>query len=311
MMEFKKEQETINISGIKFGGRVGENPTVLIGSIFNKGEKLVLNEKLGVFNKEEAEKLIYLQKELADKSGNPCMLDIYGTHEIALQKYVNFVANLTNGPFLLNVPSVEIRINLLKYAQEIGLSNRVIYNSINYTLMENEIIAIRNYKIKSALIQSLNPRNPTVKGMLAILRGNNTQAGLIEKSKRAGIKNILLFTSVFEVPTIGIASRGIYDLKEEFGFPTGTAPVGIIGRWCLKNETFTGDYKKSCEAAGVAIAQAMGADYIIYGSLKKAEYIFPAAAIVDAMISLNSRSSFGNRTINKEHPLKKLYFPLT
>lgn len=309
MINFRKEQKTLNICGIKVGGKIGENPTVLIGSIFNKGDKLVLNEKLGVIDKNEAERLIYYQKEISDQSGNPCMLDIYGTHELALQKYIDFVTSLTKDPFLLNVPTVDIRINLLKYIEEIGLIERIIYNSINYTLVSDELLAIKKHNVKSALIQSLNPSNPKIKGMLDILLGKDENTGLIEKSKKAGIKNLLLFTSVFEVPTIGIASTGIYRLKQEFGFPTGTAPTGIIGRWCLKNKSFKGDFKKACETTGVALAQAMGADYIIYGTLKKAEYIFPAVAIVDAMIALNSRITFGNRVINKTHPINKLYFP--
>jgi tetrahydromethanopterin S-methyltransferase subunit H len=310
-MNFKKEQKTLNICGIKLGGKIGENPTVLIGSIFNKGDKLVINEKSGIFNKKEAENLIFFQKELADQSGNPCMLDIVGTHEFALQKYIDFVTGLNIDPFLLNVPSVEIRIRLLKYLEDIGLINRLVYNSINYTLVENEMKALQMYKVKSALIQSLNPSNPKITGMLEILNGKKEYDGLLNKSIKAGIENTLLFSNVFEVPTIGIASMGIYSLKEKFGFPTGTAPVGIIGSWCLKNKTFKGDFKKACEVTGVTLAQSMGADFIIYGSLKKAEYIFPAVAIVDAMISLNSRITFSNRKISKNHPLYRLYFPLT
>ncbi len=308
-MNFKKEQKILNICGIKLGGKISENPTVLIGSIFCKGDKLVLNEKLGVINKKEAERLIYYQKEISDKSGNPCMLDINGTNELALQKYIDFVSGLTKDPFLLNAPT-NIRINLLKYIEEIGLIERLIYNSINYAVIDNEILAIKKYHVKSALIQSLNPRNPKINGMIDILLGKDENIGLIEKAQTAGIKNILLFTNVLELPTIGIASRGIYGLKQEFGFPAGTAPTGIIGRWCIKNRIFNGDFKKACETTGSALAQAMGADYIIYGALKKAEYIFPAVAIVDAMIALNSRITFRNKIINNKHPINKLSFPL-
>ncbi|MFX1569549.1 MAG: hypothetical protein ACFFCV_14405 [Promethearchaeota archaeon] len=309
MINFEREQKILNICGIKIGGKIGENPTVLIGSIFTKGDKLVLNEKLGVINKKEAERLIYYQKEISDMSGNPCMLDIAGINKLTLQKCIDFVAGLTKDPFLLNAPT-NIRINLLKHLEEIGLIERLIYNSINYTVIDNELLAIRKYNVKSALIQSLNPRNPKINGMLDTLLGKDENTGLIKKAQMAGIKNLLLFTNVFELPTIGIASRGIYRLKQESGFPTGTAPTGIIGRWCLKNNTFNGDFKKACETTGSTLAQAMGADYIIYGTIKKAEYIFPAVAIVDAMIALNSRISFKNKILNNKHPINKLYFPL-
>jgi len=311
MLNFKKEQQTLDIGGIKIGGQSGEYPTVLIGSIFYEGDKIVSDENKGIFNKKIAEDLIFLQKEFSDKSGNPCMLDVVGTSEAALRNYINFVANLTSEPFLLNITSAELRIKLIKYIEEIGLTNRIIYTSINYTLSEEEINAIKIYNIKSTLIQSINPNNPRISGMLDLLNGKGGNEGLIGKSKRAGLKNLLLFTNVFEIPTIGLASRGIYRLKEEFGFPTGTAPVGVIGRWCIRNDIFKGNFKGACESAGVALAQAMGADFIIYGTLKKAEYIFPAAAIIDAMISLNSRITFGLRTIEKNHPINKLHFPLT
>jgi tetrahydromethanopterin S-methyltransferase subunit H len=308
MFNFKKEQQVFDFGAIKIGGNVGQYPTVLIGSIFHKGDKIVSDEKSGIFDKKKAEELIFLQKELSDKSGNPCMLDVVGTHERALKNYIDFISNLTNEPFLLNAITSNLRIKLLKYIEEIGLNDRIIYTSINYTATKEEFYAIKLYKIKSALIQSLNPRNPRITGMIDILIGKNGNMGLIEMAKKFGVKNLLLFTNVFETPTIGIASRGIYRLKNLIGLPTGTAPVGAVSKWCVGNNLFKGKFKEACESTGVTLAQAMGADFIIYGALKKAEYIFPAAAIVDAMISLNSRITFKIRTTEKNHPIYKLTF---
>ncbi len=310
MINFRKEQQVLDIDGIKLGGTVGENPTVLIGSIFHQGDKKVKDEKKGLFDKKKTEELIYMQKELSDQSGNPCMLDIAGTSELALQKYVQFVAEISTDPFLLNAVSSEIRINLMKFIREIGLNNRAIYTSINYTLTEEELNGILECNVESAIIQSFNPRNPRIAGLIDILKGKDKEEGLIEKAQRAGLKKLLLFTSVFEIPTIGVASRNIYRLKEEFGLPTGTAPVGVIGRWCIKNEIFKGNFKGACEAAGVSLALAMGTDFIIYGTLEKAEYIFPSTAIVDAMIRRNSKMNFKNKFDSEDHPLSKLYFPL-
>ncbi|MFW9936539.1 MAG: hypothetical protein ACFFD5_02750 [Candidatus Thorarchaeota archaeon] len=310
MINISKKQEVLDIGGIKFGGKIGEYPTVLIGSIFHKGDKKVKDEKKGIFDKKEAERLIYLQKELSDKTGNPCMLDIVGISEIALKNYIQFVTELSSEPFLLNAVSSDIRINLLKYIEEIGLNNKAIYTSINYTLTEKEYNGILKHNIESAIIQSLNPRNPRIPGMISILKGDKSDEGLIYKAKSAGLKKILLFTSVFEVPTIGVASRGIYRLKEEFGLPTGTAPVGVISRWCIRSDNFQGNIKGACEATGIALSLAMGADFIIYGTLEKAEYVFPATALVDAMIRRNAKINFKTKFNSNDHPLRKLYFPL-
>ena len=43
MFEFKSKQQTFNIGGIKVGGVPGQNPTVLIGTIFYHGHKAVID----------------------------------------------------------------------------------------------------------------------------------------------------------------------------------------------------------------------------------------------------------------------------
>jgi len=294
VFEFRKEQQIAKIDDIKIGGHSGENPTVLIGSIFHQGDKIVSDRKLGIFNKKEAESLIFKQKELSDKSGNPCLLDVAGIYEKACRKYIDFIASITDDPFLLNAPSAELRMKLIDYTKEIGLNDKIIYTSLNYKCTEEEINTIKKCKIKSALLQAFNPRDPRISGMIKLLGGSLKHEGLIEKANRADLKNLLLFSNVLDLPSVGLASRGIYEIKERFGLPTGTAPVGIIGKWCLNTKEFSGDFKLACEATGIALAQAMGADYIIYGALKKAEYIFPAAKIIDEMIAYNSRITFYN-----------------
>ena len=65
MFIFDKEQKTFEISGIKIGGQPGDIPTVLIGSIFYQGHKIVKDEKKGIFNREKAENLINRQDEFS------------------------------------------------------------------------------------------------------------------------------------------------------------------------------------------------------------------------------------------------------
>ena len=42
---FEKEQKTFQIGDIKVGGQPGENPTVLLASMFHKGDKIVTDRK--------------------------------------------------------------------------------------------------------------------------------------------------------------------------------------------------------------------------------------------------------------------------
>ncbi|MHA1905426.1 MAG: tetrahydromethanopterin S-methyltransferase subunit H family protein, partial [Candidatus Thorarchaeota archaeon] len=38
MFVFKQEQKTYDFGGVKIGGNPGENPTVLVGGLFVKGQ---------------------------------------------------------------------------------------------------------------------------------------------------------------------------------------------------------------------------------------------------------------------------------
>jgi tetrahydromethanopterin S-methyltransferase subunit H len=299
LFRFKKLQEIFEIGGIKIGGQPGELPSILIGSIFHVGHKIVKDRTSGTFNKNEAKRLIKVQEEMSERTGNPCMLDVVGESSKVLVKYIEFISEVTDMPFLINGPNISVRSEATKYAIEIGLKDKVIYDSINYTLNDEEILAIRKTGIKSALIQAFNPKNPHPQGMISILRD------LIDSSSESGIKKYLLFMPVLDVPSIGFGSYGIRLAKEEFGMPVGTAPIGVVGRW-NRCEEFGRYAKKTCRAGAASLAQSMGANFLIYGSLSKARDIFPVCSMMDAVIAYNARN-LGIKPLTKDHPLYKIF----
>jgi tetrahydromethanopterin S-methyltransferase subunit H len=235
------------------------------------------------------------------------MIDLVGKTEDAIKRYIDFVADLTNAPILINGPTATVRIEGARYAGEIGLSGRSIYNSINFTIQKEEIETMRDTGLTAALIQAFNPRSPWPQAMIDILRGGDDREGLLSIASKAGIEKTLILTPVLDIPHIGCSAAGIWRVKEEIGLPTGTAPVGVMGFWRR-----AGRYDPSIKAVartGAAIfAQSMGADFIIYGSLAKADIIFPACALIDSMIAYNARS-LGIRILSKNHPLYKIFKP--
>jgi tetrahydromethanopterin S-methyltransferase subunit H len=50
MSKFEKEQKVFDSSGVKVGGQPSEYPTVLIGSIFYDGHKIVTDAMKGDLN---------------------------------------------------------------------------------------------------------------------------------------------------------------------------------------------------------------------------------------------------------------------
>jgi tetrahydromethanopterin S-methyltransferase subunit H len=305
LFKFKKEQQIFEIGGIKVGGQPGELPTVLIGSIFHEGQKIVKDRNLGLFDKEKAKTLISIQEEMSEKTGIPCMLDVVGQTSKALVRYIDFISNITDIPILVNGPDISTRISGLNHGIEIGLRDKMIYNSINYTLSNEEIQAIKEIEVKSAIIQAFNPSNPLPKGMISIFKGTSEKTSLLEGAIKAGITKPLAFTPVLDVPAIGYGAKGLNMIKEEYGLPTGTAPVGVIGSW--KKISKLGKFAKTtCRSSATTLAQTMGADYIIYGSVAKAKGIFPACAMIDAIIAYHARD-YRIKPISKKHPLYRVF----
>jgi tetrahydromethanopterin S-methyltransferase subunit H len=122
--------------------------------------------------------------------------------------------------------------------------------------------------------------------MLQILDGPR---GLIQLARDAGITKPLLFAPVLDLPSVGTAATGVHLLKNEFGLPSGTAPVGVVGRSpAISN---LGQHaKRTGRASVIGLCQGLGADFIIYGTLARAREVFPACAAVDAAIAYSARS---------------------
>ena len=305
MFKFGKEQKIFEIGDVKIGGQPGELPTVLIGSLFHEGHRIVKDRKSGIFDRRKAERLIKVQEEMSEKTGIPCMLDVVAESSEALVKYIDFVSEVTDVPFLINGQAMSVRVAAASHAVEVGLQERAVYNSINYTLKDEEIKAIQETGLRAAIIQAFNPRNLHPKGMISILQGDAKQMGLLQGAYRAGITKPLVLMPVLDVPSIGPATQGVYLAKEEFGIPTGTAPIGVVGRWKRVGE-FGKHAKKACRAGAAALVQCMGGDFIIYGSAAKASDVFPACAMIDAVVAYNARE-YGIRPLTKIHPISTIF----
>ncbi len=86
MFVFEKEQIIHNIGGVKIGGNPGETATVLAGTIFYGGHKIVTDPKTGAFDKDAATALIQKQDEMSQLTGNPALVQIFSETEVALKK---------------------------------------------------------------------------------------------------------------------------------------------------------------------------------------------------------------------------------
>ena len=150
----------------KLGGQPGEYPTVLAGTIFYGGHKIIEDEKAGTFDKEKAEALIKNMEEMSDVTGNPCIVQTFGATAEAMVKYLEFVGEVTDAPFMIDSTSADAKVDGAKYAHEAGLAERAIYNSINMASEADELQAVADTDLSASIVLGFNPMEPGVEGKI-------------------------------------------------------------------------------------------------------------------------------------------------
>ena len=303
MFRFEKEQKIVEAGGIKLGGQPGELPTALTASIFYIGHKIVEDKKKGIFDKARAETLINRMDELSDMTTNPFILDVVGTSVEAFQSYIDFVAKVTDAPIQIDAISPRLRIEAIKWSNEVGLSSRLVNNSIYRGVKEKELDNLKACGVKASVILCDNPADESTQGKLDVL------PGILEMADKAGIEGALIDTAM---PSwgigIGAGLRSIYLIKEMYGdcgaVGTGIGNVSDTLGWVKGN--FPKQIKKAVDASQNAILPMIGADWIMFGPIEFAEFVFPAVAVVDTYI-LTATAELGTRpAIEGMHPLFKL-----
>ena len=308
MFKFSKAQQIFEIDKVKVGGQPGQLPTVLIGSIFYSGHRIVTDPRHGRFDRQQAEQLLVQEEEMSRQTGNPRIIDVNSEFAEAMLLYIDFIAEKTDSPFLIDSPVAEVSLAALRYVKEVGLTNRAIFNSINPSTKPEEIRAISEAGLESAIILTFNSKRPTIDGRMAILEGREMCKSLLELSREAGITKTLVDVSVLDVPDPGPVSRTIYLVKEGFGLPAGGGLHNAIGMWC--------DYKdldSSTRLIARSVANTMpitlGADFLLYGPIRNAPTVFTACALADAYVAYAMRQQYKISPLTREHPLYKIFKP--
>ena len=308
MFKFDKEQTVFDFGGVKMGGQPGEYPTVLCGTIFYGGHNIVNDELTGDFDKEKADKLLTDMIEMSDVTGNPCIAQVFGQ---AIVKYLEFVGDNYELPFLIDSTSGDARVAGARYADEVGLTQRAIYNSINMSAEKSELEALKETDIDSSIILGFNPMNSTVQGKIAMWEDGDDgsyEKGLLEVAADCGIDKFMMDTAVTPLEQgAGIAAKTTFAEKAKWGYPVGSGIHNVPSAW-----DWLRDYKKAgnktaytvCDI-GANIVQVMtGGDFVLFGPIDNAKIAFPAVAQTDMFIA-EAAADFGTEAV-EDHPINKL-----
>ena len=287
MFRFKREQSVVNLAGVRMGGQPGELASVLCGTIFYQGHKIVEDEEKGLFDRAAAERLVSRQGELSEETGCPSVLHIYARSSEAFSRYLDFTEKVWSGPFIIDSADPATRMAAAALLSEQGYADKAVYNSISLATDEAEARAIRDSEVDSAIILAYNPTQPGVEGSLTVLEtgGAAREKGLLDAARDMGINNMLIDPAVLPLGSgAGAALRFSVAAKARLGLPVGSGIHNAVSSWPWLAGKDAGA-KRGCDAAAAAMQLLAGADFLLYGPIEMAEIIFPAAAMADILVA--------------------------
>jgi tetrahydromethanopterin S-methyltransferase subunit H len=108
---------------------------------------------------------------------------------------------------------------------------------------------------------------------------------MLSKVKQAGLENLLVDTAVVDIPTLGLASKAIHNVNDQYGYPAGYGAHNSVASWKKLKTKYTKDAAKSFVTVANALPVALGADFILYGAAESAPEIFPSVAMIETAFS--------------------------
>ncbi|MFW9800360.1 MAG: hypothetical protein ACFFD9_07985, partial [Candidatus Thorarchaeota archaeon] len=281
MMQFTSEQRTLDIGGVKVGGRPGLVPTVMVGSIFYSKDKLVVEEKTGSIDRKKTEAMLQQLAEVSEKTGLPSMLDVVAVTPQAIDEYLRILADLTDMPLLIDGSgSSEVNSAGLATAQDAGILDRVVLNSLTPDDGDDIYDAVQETGVKSAIILTFSNT-----AMASATKRAELADRLLEKAKRAGITNALFDTGVVDLLTLGLACRALVSIKERHGLPVGCGAHNAVAMWNGLVSKFGKEAKEPAFVGSSLMPVVLGADFVLYGPIKHAAITFPSIAMIDVALS--------------------------
>ena len=272
----------------------------MIGSVFYEGHDIVEDQKQGEFDEDAAREEIRNAEELSEETGNPLVLDVVGENADSLIKYIDFVADETDVPFLVDGTTADVRMPAAEHVRETGVQDRAIYNTISIHSDDEELETIRESGMESAILLCFNPQAPTVDGRMESLEE------VLEMAEKAEIEKPLVDPSILDLPDPGVAGRVIYQTKEKYGLPSGCGAHNAVDQWRERREMSPELFKLRAALAN-SFTIPMGADFSLYGPIDDSEYMFAACSLSDAYTAYGMKLGERRGPQTEDHPLNKIF----
>jgi tetrahydromethanopterin S-methyltransferase subunit H len=279
MFRFKKEQKVFALNGIKVGGQPGENPPLLIASMFHNKDRIVTDRK-GNFDRGKAVELIRKQEELSASTGIPSMVAMVANSPEEAKIYMDFYRETTKMPFGIDMWVAEKRAQATEYVAKLGLQDQFLYNSITPwdKDIKGQVHKLKDLGIRHVVVQAFDDQDQSPRGRL-----NSLEKILAQGAD--GFDTVIVDTSVMNLPATSFSLVANRLIKEKLGLPCGGAYSNGTHMWKEAKNIWSLDGFKAMDAVVQGMASAIWSDFNFYGPIVTAPRIFPAVAAAHILLT--------------------------
>jgi tetrahydromethanopterin S-methyltransferase subunit H len=301
MFTFQKEQKVFNFSGIKIGGQPGENPPLMISSMFHNKDKIVQDRK-GNFDKVRAKEIILQQEEMSRVTGIPGMVAMVANTPDEAKIYVDFYLESTDMPFGIDMWVAEQRAKATEYVAKLGVQGKFLYNSITPwdKDIRGQVQRLKDLGIRHVVIQAFDDQDQMPAGRVKSLESILAQGA-------GDFETVIVDTSVMNLPATSFSLVANRLIKEKHGLPCGGAYSNGTHMWKEIKTIWGLDGFRAMDAVVQGMASALWSDFNFCGPAVTAPRVFPAVASAHMLLSTLVFDETGEISENENLPIRKYF----
>ena len=301
MFRFKKDQKVFTLAGMKVGGQPGDNPPLLIASMFHNKDRIVTDRK-GNFDRVKAAELIKTQETLSASTGIPSMVAMVANSAEEAKIYIDFFRETTKMPFGIDMWVAEKRAQATEYIAKLGLQDQFLYNSITPwdKDIKGQVQKLKDLGIKHVVVQAFDDQDQSPAGRLRSLENILSQGA-------DSFETIIVDTSVMNLPATSFSLAANRLIKEKLGLPCGGAYSNGTHMWKDAKTIWSLDGFKAMDAVVQGMSSAIWSDLNFYGPIVTAPRIFPAVAAAQVLLSTLVYDETKKIADNPNIPIKKYF----
>lgn len=303
MFTLKREQKVCQIGNFKIGGQPGENPPLLISSMFHNGDKLLESRQERKFDRQKAREYLLKLEELSEQTGIPALVAVVASGLDEMKSYIDFLLETTNQPFGIDIWVEKTRLQTAEYIAELGIQDRVLYNSITPWDKDipGQVARLKELGIKHVVVQVFDQEDQTPGGRVKCMKKMMSVIG------EDTFESILVDTAVMNLPATSFACIASRLIKEEFGVPAGVASSNGTYMWKQAKELWGSEGFTAMNASGQAIASVFWTDLLFTGPIVNIPKIMPAMVTASLMLSTLAFEERKELPGNERHPINKFF----